>query len=63
MKLKQPPKDYGYRVDISNPKMGELYERFKVYKGLPRNVPCSDSERREFEEWVLERGKAVNSQN
>lgn len=53
MRPKQPPKDYGYRVDISNPKMGELYERFKKYKGIPRNVPCSESERIEFETCIF----------
>lgn len=52
-------KQYGYRIDISKPKYRELYERYKKWKGIPKWCPLSDSDRFEFENYVLKR----NSQN
>ena len=48
---------YGYRVDITEPKYRELYERYKKWKGLPRWCPLSDYERLEFEKFVLKRNE------
>lgn len=50
---------YGYRVDISKPKYRKLYERYKKWKGIPRWCPLSDSERLEFERYVLGEVKGV----
>ena len=45
--------DYGYKVDISQPKIKELYFRFKKWKGVPDWCPLSDEERFEFEDYIL----------
>jgi len=50
MEIKNP---YGFRVDINDPRIRPKYERYKVWKGLPRQYPISDDERREFEAWIL----------
>lgn len=42
-----------YVTDLNDPKLRERYERFKVWKGIPYNEPCSDKEREEFERYVL----------
>lgn len=44
---------YGYRIDISHPKIKPLYERFKKWKGIASWVPLSDEERKEFENYIL----------
>ena len=44
---------YGYRVDITEPKYRDLYDRYKKYKNIPRWCPLSDYERLEFENYVL----------
>lgn len=46
---------YGYRLNVNHPKVNELYRRFKVWKGIPYTSPMSDTERFEFEEYVLSR--------
>ena len=48
---------YGYQVDISDPKIKPLYERFKKWKGIPRWCPLSDEERLEFESYILKEKK------
>lgn len=52
--------DYGYRVDISDPKINGLYFRFKKWKNIPRWCPLSDAERLEFEEYILGEKKSEN---
>ena len=42
-----------YLTDLNNPKIRELYDRFKAWKGIRANEPCSDEEREEFERYVL----------
>ena len=42
-----------YVTDLNDPKTRERYERFKVWKGIPYNEPCSDKQREEFERYVL----------
>ena len=44
---------YGYRLDISEPDINRLYNRFKKWKGIPPWCPLSDDERREFEGYIL----------
>ena len=44
---------YGYRLDISEPDINRLYNRFKKWKGIPSWCPLSDEERLEFEEYIL----------
>ena len=53
MNYKNSFPDYGYRVDISQPKIKELYFRYKKWKGIPDWCPLSDSERLEFERYLL----------
>ena len=52
-----PDDNYGYQVDISDPKIKPLYERFKKWKGIPRWCPLSDEERLEFESYILKEKK------
>lgn len=49
--------EYGYCVDISEPKIKELYIRYKKWKGIPIWCPLSDNERFEFEDYILGRSK------
>ena len=42
-----------YVTDLNDPKTREQYERFKIWKGIPHNEPCSDRQREEFERYVL----------
>lgn len=51
--LKDNP--YGYRLDISEPEIHELYLRFKRWKKIPSWCPLSDGERFEFENYILKR--------
>lgn len=48
-----PNNPYGYRVNISHPQIEPLYWRYKAWKGIPHNIPMSDAERFEFEEYIL----------
>ena len=48
-----PENKYGYEVNISHPRIKPLYERFKRWKGIAGWVPLSDSERKEFESYIL----------
>lgn len=60
LKLKNsfiPDDCYGYKVDISDPKIKPLYERFKKWKGIPEWCPLSDEERLEFESYILKEKK------
>ena len=43
---------YGYRYNVNEPEISDLYERFKAWKKIPRNEPISDEQRHEFERWV-----------
>lgn len=56
-----PENKYGYQVNITNPKIKPLYERFKKWKGLPDWCPLSDAERFEFESFIL-KGEKRNEQ-
>ena len=49
--LKNNP--YGYLVDISEPDIKLLYERYKRWKHIPLWCPLSDEERHEFESYIL----------
>lgn len=48
-----PDNRYGYKVDISDPKIKPLYERYKKWKGIPSWCPLSDKERLEFEGYII----------
>ena len=49
--------EYGYQVDISDPKIKELYFRYKKWKKIPSWCPLSDDERFEFESYILKHSK------
>ena len=57
-----PDDCYGYKVDISNPKIKPLYERYKKWKGIPSWCPLSDDERLEFESYIL-KGDDIKNEN
>ena len=42
-----------YLLSLKDPKILSLYIRFKEWKNIPLNEPCSDSEREEFERYFL----------
>lgn len=42
-----------YLLSVKDPKIYNLYIRFKQWKDIPLNEPCSDKEREEFERYVL----------
>ncbi|HIR02540.1 MAG TPA: hypothetical protein IAD34_00515 [Candidatus Scatovicinus merdipullorum] len=44
---------YTYRVNINHPKIQPLFERYKQWKGVPIWCPLSDSERFEFERYII----------
>lgn len=54
---------YGYRVDISDPETQKLYQRYKRWKSIPPWCPLSDSERREFEDIILNKITINGGQN
>lgn len=50
-----PPNPYGYRINISHPRIRPLYDRYREWRGIPKHFPLSDQERFEFEEYILDR--------
>jgi len=44
---------YGFKINISHPKIYPLYIRFKKSKNLPLHFPISDKQRAEFEEHIM----------
>lgn len=46
---------YGYRINITHPKIEPLYKRYKKWKGIADWCPLSDAERFEFESYILKR--------
>lgn len=42
-----------YLLSLKKPKIYQRYVRFKKWKNIPPNEPCSDSEREEFERYIL----------
>ena len=52
-----PDDRYGYKVDISDPKIKPLYERYMKWKAIPPWCPLSDKERLDFESYILKEKK------
>lgn len=53
---------YGYRLNLNNFQIRQLYDRYKKSKGLPYFMGISDKQRKEFEESILkEYGKLYQS--
>ena len=48
---------YGYRLNVSDPEIKPLYDRYKKWKDIPVWCPLSDKERLEFEDYILGRRK------
>lgn len=53
---------YGYKVNISHPKIKPLYQRFKKWKNIPNWCPLSDDERLEFESYILKKHERIDEQ-
>ena len=49
-----------YVTDLNDPKTRNQYERFKIWKGIRANEPCSDEEREEFERYILKKESKKN---
>lgn len=45
---------YGYKLNMSHPRIKELCARYMAWKDIP-NRPLTDAERREFEKMVIEK--------
>lgn len=48
-----PDNKYGYKVNITHPKIKPLYYRYKKWRGIAEWCPLSDAERLEFENYIL----------
>ena len=46
---------YGYKLNINHPYIRKLYTRYKQWKNIAYNVPLSDDERFEFEDYIEKR--------
>lgn len=44
-----------YVLNIKHPKLAEWYEKFKVSRGIPKNIPLTDKEREEFETLAIKK--------
>lgn len=55
MAIFMPMNEYGFCVNISDPRIRKKYESFKKRKGLPQHFPISDQERLEFEAEIREK--------
>lgn len=47
------PNRYGYRLDLRNPLVAKLYQRYKNLHHIPHWCPLSDGERMDFEDQVI----------
>ncbi len=45
---------YGFKLNINNARINELYRRYKAWKQLPANLPLDNEQRLEFESYVLQ---------
>ncbi len=43
---------YGFRYNLTHPKINELYRRYKRWQCIPSNDPLSDAQRLEFENYL-----------
>lgn len=43
---------YGFRYNVSHPKINDLYRRYKRWQGIPSNDPLSDEQRHDFEKYL-----------
>lgn len=55
MSIFMPPNQYGFCVDISDPRIREKYEDFKTRNHLPHQFPISDIDRLAFEKEIKEK--------
>ncbi|QNO17340.1 hypothetical protein [Caproicibacterium amylolyticum] len=44
---------WGYQVNINHPQVRPIFDRYLNWRKIPPWCPLSDSERREFENYVL----------
>jgi hypothetical protein len=54
---------YGFRVNINHPAVLPLYKRYKHWKGIPGWCPLSDSERLDFEKYILPKLEATKNES
>lgn len=44
---------YGYVLNVNHPKINELYNRYKLWKGFAASFSLSDEQRFEFESYIM----------
>lgn len=49
-----------FKLNVNSPVVRELYDRYKKWKGLPPHIPLTDTQRHEFEEYVLKAKKPAS---
>ena len=52
---------WGFKFNINDPHINELYRRYKAWKGLATNLPITDNQRREFESYLEEMLRRKNN--
>ena len=51
----------GFRLNINEPRINDLYRRYKAWKGLTGHFPITDEQRFEFERYVIEKLEKENN--
>lgn len=54
---------YGFRVNINHPAVLPLYKRYKRWKGIADWCPLSDSERLNFEKYILPKLEVMKNES
>lgn len=45
---------YGYRLNVNEPHVNELYRRYKAKHNLAPHIPLTDEQRLDFEQHILD---------
>ena len=48
------PNEYGFCVNIGDPRIRTRYEEYKTKNNIPLHFPCSDQQRLDFEREIKE---------
>lgn len=53
---------YGYRLNLTKPRVRAAYDEYKRRHGIPSWCPLSDEQRKEFEEQAIEQARQKQEQ-